>query len=75
MALNEAETKLVSIQAERDELAAASASVAEKNTKAETESSKQLKFLQSENLQLMMDTKNLKRTLLTTKAELEAYRR
>lgn len=74
VALNEAETKLASIQVERDELAAASSSVAQEKAQAEGESAKQLKFLQSENLQLMMDTKNLKRALLTTKAELEAYR-
>ncbi|GMI09206.1 hypothetical protein TrRE_jg2670 [Triparma retinervis] len=72
--LNNAENKVAELEALTDELKSMTNNIAGEKGEVEAEKTKQVRFLEQENLNLMMETKTLKRNLQTVSAELAAYR-
>jgi len=72
--LNNAENKVAELEAEIEELKSQTSNIEGEKGEVEAEKTKQVRFLEQENLNLMMETKTLKRTLQTVQAELSAYK-
>ena len=72
--LNNAETKVTELEAQAEELKSKTTNIEGEKGEVEAEKTKQVRFLEQENLNLMMETKTLKRNLQTVQAELAAYR-
>jgi len=66
--LNDAKEKVASLRSERDSLKAERDSAAD----LEAEKSRQVRFLEQENLQNLLDLKNVKKQLQSTRAQLNA---
>lgn len=68
--LNDAKDKVATLRNERDSLKTERGSVAD----LESENRRQVRYLEQENLQLMLDLKNAKKQLKSTRAQLDAMR-
>jgi chromosome segregation ATPase len=72
--LNDAEDRVATLLQEKQELLAKNNSAVSKNVEVESEKARQVRFLEQENLQLMMEAKNVKKKLQTVQAEFDAFR-
>jgi uncharacterized protein (UPF0335 family) len=72
--LNDAKDKVASLRKERDHLKALAESERGNVADLESEKGRQVKYLEQENLQLMLDLKNAKKQLTSTRAQLDAMR-
>jgi chromosome segregation ATPase len=72
--LDDAKDKVASLRKERDHLKALSELERGSVADLESEKSRQVRYLEQENLQLMLDLKNAKKQLKSTRAQLDAMR-
>ena len=72
--LNEAKEKVALLRKERDHLKALAESERGSVADLESEKSRQIRYLEQENLQLMLDLKNAKKQIKATRAQLDAMR-
>jgi chromosome segregation ATPase len=72
--LDDAKEKVASLRKERDHLKAVAESERGNVADLESEKSRQVRYLEQENLQLMFDLKNAKKQLKSTRAQLDAMR-
>lgn len=72
--LNEAKEKVALLRKERDHLKLLAESERGNVADLESEKSRQVRYLEQENLQLMLDLKNAKKQIKATRAQLDAMR-